>query len=87
MSCIEAYVCLYSDQRTSNKYNHFALCRYCRTRITNTKKLVTSHLKYCTKFEEQHNEDERDRILYSENMRRKLKLLLLHVLRKNLSML
>ena len=50
----------------SNNYNYFALCHYCKTKITNTKRLVISHLKSCTKFEEQHNEDERDRIFYPE---------------------
>nr|CAG8612558.1 9116_t:CDS:2 [Entrophospora candida] len=29
----------------ANKYNHYALCRFCKTKLTNTKKLVTSHLK------------------------------------------
>jgi hypothetical protein len=50
----------------SNKYNNYALCRYCKTKITNTKRLVISHLKSCKKFEEQHNEDERNRILFPE---------------------
>jgi|SRR3954452_17672086 hypothetical protein len=50
----------------SNQYNYFALCRYCKTKITNTKRLVISHLKSCKKFEEQYNENERNRILYPE---------------------
>src|SRR4051794_39423362 len=50
----------------SNKYNYFALCYYCKTKITNTKRLVISHLKSCKKFEEQHNENERKKILFPE---------------------
>nr|CAG8654095.1 1618_t:CDS:2 [Entrophospora candida] len=29
----------------ANKSNHYALCCFCKTKLTNTKKLVTSHLK------------------------------------------
>ena len=48
----------------SNNYNYFALCYYCKTKFTNTKRLVISHLKSCKKFAEHHTEDERNRILY-----------------------
>ena len=50
----------------SNRCNYLALCRYCKTKITNTKRLVISHLKSCEKFEQQHNEDERNKILFPE---------------------
>src|SRR3954452_18430804 len=50
----------------SNQYNYFALCRYCKTKITNTKRLVISYLKSCKKFEEQYNENERNKILFPE---------------------
>jgi hypothetical protein len=50
----------------SNKYNYFALCHYCKTKITNMKRLVFSHLKSCQKFKEQYNEDERNKILFPE---------------------
>src|SRR5204863_7506723 len=58
------YVIILTEK--SNNYNYFALCRYCKTKITNTKRLVFSHLKSCVKFQEQHNEDERNKILYPE---------------------
>ena len=56
------YITVLSEK--SNKFNNYALCCYCKTRITNTKRLVISHLKSCKKFEEQYNEDERNRILF-----------------------
>ena len=58
------YITVLSEK--SNKSNYYALCRYCKTRITNTKRLVISHLKSCKKFEEQYNEDERNRIFFPE---------------------
>ena len=56
------YITVLSEK--SNKCNNYALCCYCKTRITNTKRLVNSHLESCKKFEEQYNEDERDRIFF-----------------------
>lgn len=50
----------------ANKYNYFALCCYCKTKITNTKRLVVSHLKSCKIFEEKYSEDERNKILFPE---------------------
>ncbi|CAB4382808.1 unnamed protein product [Rhizophagus irregularis] len=50
----------------ANKFNYFALCCYCKAKITNTKRLVISHLKSCNKFEEQYSENERNRILFPE---------------------
>src|SRR5438270_600804 len=52
--------------KKSNKYNNYALCYYCKTKIINIKRLVIFHLKSCKKFEEQHNEDKRNRILFTE---------------------
>jgi hypothetical protein len=51
----------------ANKSNHYALCRFCKTKLTNTKKLVTSHLKNCTIFKEQYTEHEQKRILFCED--------------------
>ena len=51
----------------ANKSNYCALCRFCRTKITNTKKLVISHLKNCTIFKEQYTEYERELILFPVN--------------------
>src|SRR5215212_10259984 len=45
----------------ANKFNHYALCRFCKTKLTNTKKLVTSHLKNCTIFKEQYTEHEQEK--------------------------
>jgi hypothetical protein len=50
----------------ANKFNYYALCCYCKAKITNTKRLVISHLKSCNKFEEQYSENERNRILFPE---------------------
>ncbi|CAH1756939.1 11299_t:CDS:2, partial [Entrophospora sp. SA101] len=49
------------------KSNHYALCHFCKTKLTNTKKLVTSHLKYCTIFKEQYTEHEQEKILFPGN--------------------
>ena len=46
----------------------YALCCFCDVKLTNTKRLVFSHLKYCRKFAEQYNEDERNRILFPETI-------------------
>ena len=58
------YITVLSEK--SNKCNNYALCCYCKTKITNTKRLVISHLKSCKKFEEQYNENERNKILFPE---------------------
>jgi len=50
----------------ANKFNYFTLCCYCKIKVTNTKRLIISHLKSCKKFEEKYTEDERDNILYPE---------------------
>src|SRR5437764_791118 len=58
----------------ANKFNYFALCCYCKSKIikiTNTKRLVISHLKSCKQFKEKYTEDERDKILYPEKYEKK----------------
>ena len=55
----------------SNNCNYYALCLYCETKFTNTKRLVISHLKSCKKFAENHTKDERNRILYPEEYEEK----------------
>src|ERR1043165_4987640 len=47
------YISVLSEK--ANKFNYFALCRFCNNKITNTKRLVHSHLKSCNKFEEQYS--------------------------------
>src|SRR4051794_36002751 len=50
----------------ANKFNYFALCCYCKAKITNMKRLVISHLKFYNKFKEQYSKNERNRILFPE---------------------
>src|SRR6266542_6494111 len=52
--------------KKANKFNHYALYHFCDNKITNTKRLVHSHLKSCNKFKEQYLKDKRNRILYPE---------------------
>ncbi|RIB00958.1 hypothetical protein C2G38_2232276 [Gigaspora rosea] len=57
----------------SNEYNHFAICNACKeakgqdytysNKFVNTKRLVKSHLKNCTYFKNEKEEDEAKRIL------------------------
>ena len=44
------YIIVLSEK--ANKFNHYALCHFCDNKITNTKRLVHSHLKSCNKFKE-----------------------------------
>jgi len=55
----------------SNKYNYCGLCCYCKTKITNTKRLVISHLKSCKQFKKKYTKDEKDKILYPEKYEEK----------------
>ena len=55
----------------ANKFNYFALCCYCKIKITNTKRLVISHLKSCKQFEKKYIKDEKDKILYPEKYEEK----------------
>jgi len=44
------YIIVLSEK--ANKFNHYALYRFCDNKITNTKLLVHSHLKSYNKFKE-----------------------------------
>ena len=50
----------------ANRYNYFVLYYFCKSKITNTKRLVHSHLKSCIKFNEHYTKDEKNQILFPE---------------------